>query len=968
VAERSQNTVLVVEDNPGALKLFRLTLEAEGYRVLAASDGRTAIEHLTREPVGLVLQDLRLPDMDGTAVLHALRALPHGAGLPVVVVSGYKTLLEQLHCGPDGFTAALLKPVQPSMLVETVRRHMPAPAQGAPASSQGKTILVVDDDPVQLKLLRLRLSHEGFRVIAVSDQKQALAAATAQPPDAVLCDVLMPDTDGYELCMALRSSPALTQVPVVLASAHYGGARDEELARSVGAAALVTRTPDLETVVAALRTALARAPGAASIAPALPEHEHTERVIAQLQRQARANAGFAEKSALQAAQLSILAGIAEALLRSESIDAALDDVLTACLDAGGISRGAQYRVAADGEFVLTRSLGFPESAAEALASAFGCFVRLRQESAQTVFSARGCLDAGETSRLFAAARVAEAVLITFKDDQRCIGALLLGCDSQEMSEQDLLTFGRAIAAQMAQAAALAESFARLREGEQAGRVLNASLDLEQTLAALGRLATQRLSDLCEVQLGDAEARVYAGRHSEPDAAHLALLRALPVRSELVVPLVAQHHLLGRVTLKRVHSRLAFSQAEKSAAEDLVARATTAINNAILYKAANDASRMKDEFLATISHELRTPLTAILGWARMLTSGPADMRRDQAYRVIERNALAQARLIDDLLDTSRITSGHMHLDVERVNLARVIDATLESAKPALELKRLELRRRIPEPCPPVTGDPNRLQQVIWNLLSNAIKFTPAEGCVEIAVEQVAERVLLTVSDSGEGIDATFLGSVFDRFKQAESAITRTHGGLGLGLAIARHLVELHGGTVSARSAGKGQGSVFSVELPLALPGRYESQRPRAAQPRAVARSGALESVVVLVVDDDFDSRELIIAELQACGARVTTAASTAEALVNIAAHRPDIILSDIGMPGDDGYALIRRLRKLPSEEGGSIPAAAVTAYARAEDRAMALAAGFQLHVTKPIQPGTLMETVTALSKMRSGAPS
>lgn len=380
--------------------------------------------------------------------------------------------------------------------------------------------------------------------------------------------------------------------------------------------------------------------------------------------------------------------------------------------------------------------------------------------------------------------------------------------------------------------------------------------------------------------------------------------------------------------------------------------------------AQSASRLKDEFLATVSHELRTPLTSILGWARLLGGGALDpSKRENAYRVIERNANAQAQLIEDLLDTSRITSGQMRLDLTPLDLTRVIDLAVESLRPALELKNIRLRRLAPSQAIHLRGDAARLQQVIWNLLSNAVKFTPSGGRVDVAVARRGAHVVLSVTDDGQGIAPEFLEVVFDRFKQVEGGITRAQGGLGLGLAITRHLVELHGGSIRAHSAGKGRGASFRVELPCGEAGPDEpSSRRSDSDPLRFRAAAVLEDLAILVVDDDADTRELLLEALQDCGARARGAASAAEALDAVARDRPDVLLSDIGMPGEDGYALIRRIRTLPASEGGAIPAAAITAYTRSEDRSLALEAGFQLHLAKPLDPSALIAAVVSLSKM------
>jgi CheY-like chemotaxis protein len=341
---RPASSILLVEDNPTARKMFRITLETEGYRVLEASDARSALAHLRDERPVLVLQDLVLPDHDGFELAREIRGIPGCADLPIVVMSGFPRLLDRARSEVGCFDASLTKPVPPSVLLDLVRRYMPAPARPSDDFGSGKTLLIVDDDPVQLKLARLRFIDVGFQVITAGDGATALALARTSPPDAVLCDVLMPGTDGYELCVGLRGDPALATVPIVLVSAHYGSKGDEELARVAGATALIVRSPTLEEAIDAVRSSLAGEPSAPSQDPEAFDKGHAVSVIAQLERQARANAGIAERSALQSAQLSVLAGIADALTRNEDIEAALADVLAACLDAGGISRGALFRI------------------------------------------------------------------------------------------------------------------------------------------------------------------------------------------------------------------------------------------------------------------------------------------------------------------------------------------------------------------------------------------------------------------------------------------------------------------------------------------------------------------------------------------------------------------------------------------------------------------------------------------------
>jgi PAS domain S-box-containing protein len=361
-------------------------------------------------------------------------------------------------------------------------------------------------------------------------------------------------------------------------------------------------------------------------------------------------------------------------------------------------------------------------------------------------------------------------------------------------------------------------------------------------------------------------------------------------------------------------------------------------------AAEEASRLKDEFLATISHELRTPLTAIVGWSTMLRADNFDERNTaKALETIERNARAQAQLIEDLMDVSRIITGKLRLDVRPVDLVPIVEAAVDAVRPASEAKNIRLRTVLDPLAGPVPGDPARLQQVLWNLLSNAVKFTAKGGRVEVRLERVDSHVEISISDDGAGIAPEFLPYVFDRFRQADQRTVRQHGGLGLGLAIVRHLVELHGGSVRVESLGEGQGATFTVALPVAPVYRsagVESRVRTAARDTLPAREFAdrLDGLRVLVVDDEQDTREMLKAGLGQCGAEVTAAGSAAEALEALVAGAPDVLISDIGMPGEDGYELIRKVRALPAEEGGKVPAIALTAYARVEDRMQALRAG------------------------------
>jgi len=394
------------------------------------------------------------------------------------------------------------------------------------------------------------------------------------------------------------------------------------------------------------------------------------------------------------------------------------------------------------------------------------------------------------------------------------------------------------------------------------------------------------------------------------------------------------------------------------------RAASLVRERDARRHAEEADRLKDEFLATLSHELRTPLTSILGWSSMIRNGEVEgPSAARAIETIERNARSQARLIDDLLDVSRIITGNLRLDLHPLNFAPIVDAALDALRPTADAKGIRLQTRFfPEECL-VKGDPNRLRQVIWNLLSNAIKFTQGGGSVQIDLHCVESTARLSVSDTGEGIAAAFLPYVFDRFRQAEGSISRKQGGLGLGLAVVRHLVELHGGTISAESEGLGKGSMFTFDLPLAQerrdPARAEERRREVERRRSRSDSIRLDGLHVLLVEDDEDSRKLLSTMLKRYGARVTSTKSAKEALSVFEGELPDLLISDIGMPDEDGYELIRKLRELPIDKGGATPAIALTGYASRKDRERALNAGYHKHMAKPVEQAEMIAAIASL---------
>ncbi len=440
------------------------------------------------------------------------------------------------------------------------------------------------------------------------------------------------------------------------------------------------------------------------------------------------------------------------------------------------------------------------------------------------------------------------------------------------------------------------------------------------------------------------------------------------RSLIGAPLVVESRLIGVIHADTAQLRR-FTEGDVRLLQLAADRVALAIEQRRSYEVeqqarrqAEEANRMKDESLALVSHELRSPLNAILGYAAVLRHGGLDAQKIRhAADVIERSGKAQAQLIDDLLDTARIISGKLRLDVGPVDLVSVIEESVQTIQPAADAKGISILVNLPQKIGQISGDPVRLQQVVWNLLSNAVKFMPKGGRVEARLEREDPHICITVSDTGKGISPDFLPYVFDRFRQADASSARRYGGLGLGLALVKYLVELHGGTVEVSSPGEGQGSTFKVTLPVRAVSSPLGEAGGA--PVTAERTRELAGVRALVVDDEDDARELLKATLAQYGADVIAVSSAAEAyalITEIPPHaRFDVIVTDIGMPGEDGYSLIRRVREWERERGAYIPAVALTAYGRSEDRMRALMEGFQMHVAKPVDPAELAIVVTSL---------
>jgi signal transduction histidine kinase/ActR/RegA family two-component response regulator len=541
-----------------------------------------------------------------------------------------------------------------------------------------------------------------------------------------------------------------------------------------------------------------------------------------------------------------------------------------------------------------------------------------------------------------------------------VSVLVTNLTTQKRNEQIVASerLASSILEQAAEAIVVCDETGMVIRASRAARRIAAGLTLRQHVLLAFPLSAAR---------DDAEhpaLRALAGQL----VASVEMALNVPGREPLHVLCTAAPLLSEREVLGCVMSMTDITLQKQAEAERSQLLAAERAARAAAERARHDAevsNRSKDEFLATVSHELRTPLNSIVGWSRLLSSGSLpEERRQHAVDVIRRNADAQARLVEDLLDVSRIISGQLQLDVKTVPLSRVIASVIDSVRPALDAKQLRIHAEMTTEDVTISGDETRLQQVVWNLVSNATKFTPAKGSIVIELSRIDSGIQLVVRDDGEGIRTEFLPYVFDRFRQADAGIDRMRGGLGLGLAISRHLVELHGGTIAVDSKGPGTGATFTVRLPQrSAPSATEAPRQLRESDAGVV-AGELQDLSrlhVLLVEDDEDSRDLFAAILTKCGARVTSANSGHRALQVLETELPDVLVSDIGMPHMDGYSLIRHVRNLPAASAKLVPALALTAYARSEDERLALEAGFQMHLAKPVDPVALAAAIGRLAR-------
>jgi PAS domain S-box-containing protein len=845
-----------------------------------------------------------------------------------------------------------------------------------PTDDARTRVLVLDDDPGALLLERRALERAGYDVLAAATHEEAVRQASSGDFGVMVLDYrLSGAASGLDVFRQLRESGHLAP------------------------AILVTSFADESKIIEALRT------GIRDVVPKSGDYlEYLPQAVGRLAGQIEAERRLARSDMLQnlvdrlraeTHTLETINGVGRQLAIEHDAPALVQRVTDACTQVVGAQFGAFLEARDDGRaFVLAAASGAERDRVEAFARLhdvpFG-----RTDDHYTVlsddigadrrFEVAGtdfAVDGAPQTRSYLAVPVASR-------SGELLGALLFGHAEIRRFHDREARLAEGIAAQ----AAIAIDNARLIE---ALRTSEDRLRLSTEAARLGTwdynpiTGTLAWSDRCRELFGlpesmaiDFAAYMQAVHPLDREATYEAIRRALDPASS-GQRFEVEHRTAGlwdgRVRWIRGLGRVFFSEGRAArfigTAQDITAeRAAIEERERLLEseRAARSeserAGHLKDEFLATLSHELRTPLNAVLGWAQLVrTRASTPQQVAEGLDRIERNARAQAQIIDDLLDMSRIVLGKMRLDVQPVDLPAIVESSIDGMRPAAEAKGILVQPALDPACGPISGDPGRLQQVLWNLLSNAIKFTPRGGYVRVRLQRAESHVEIAVEDSGQGIKAEFQPFLFDRFRQGDASTTRQHRGMGLGLSIVRNIVEMHGGTVQARSDGEQRGATFIVRLPLGVelqPGPAGSEPgvawPAVPEAPPATSSQDLAHVRVLLVDDEADARELIGRILHEYEAEVIAVASAAEALEAIQATRPDVVVSDIGLPGADGYALIRAIRQRPASEGGGVPALALTAFARAEDRDRALAAGYQAHLAKPASAAELVSAVVALTQ-------
>jgi PAS domain S-box-containing protein len=893
--------ILVVEDNPITRKMLRITLESEGYVTREASDARTALAMAAESWPDLVLQDLILPDMDGLELLRQLRAMPGGSELPILALSGFLSRLEESPTGAAGFTALLVKPIESPRLVEAIGRYLPRAQDGPTLIGGGRRLLVVDDDPIQLKLARVFFTHLGFQVNVARSADEAIASARLAQPDVILSDVFMPEVDGFQLCLQLRRDPKLLSVPIVLLSGQYGSEADQDLARSVGADALVPRTPDFAHVLPAIPSA-ARPETSAVQDENTSDHvklQEARVVIHRLEQRAAEVDALIQRCAVQAAQLSLLSGVADALTNRANVEVALRDVFAATLDAAGISKGALILKDESGAMQVRQSIGFSDREVSQLPGFFGHIPLLERviSGTSSVSVPSDEVPDSATQDLLRGARVASMQIVPLISRGRGVGAMLIGATRTDVTSHESVAFARAMGNQIVQSLELAQAVARVTTSEERYRtLLDNAHDAIAILTPEGviREVNQRWSAIL-------------GRPRE-EMIGLRLNDLLPIdETSEPAPIAEISRPDGTVALVALSSneidiggdRLVFTvgrdvtEQRKLEHQLLQAQKLEAIGH----------------LAGGVAHDFNNVLTAILGFAELLTEElPADSPGRGDLIEIKRAGERAAGLTRQLLAFSRrqilqpiVLDVNQRIRDLEVMLRRVISEDIDlivTLAPALGQVRI---------------DPTQLEQILVNLVVNAGDAMPRGGALTIETRNVTldedyrqhhfpvnpgAFVMVAVSDTGIGMDEATRERIFEPFFTTKEVGK----GTGLGLATVHGIVKQSGGDIWVYSE-PGRGTTFKIYLPQVV------QPAAAVAERVTTGDLARGTETVLLVEDDQAVRRLARVTLERAGYNILHAANPKEA-VRVTADsnaRIDLLLSDVVMPESDGPLLFDRLR-------------------------------------------------------------